>query len=85
VGGDHVIPEVAFEDQIPDLVERAVNRPDLLENIDAVGLFVIEHAQDALHMALDRKQAPAGILAGCGSYMQTVLLRSFVHPSSSAS
>src|SRR5690606_30532440 len=72
MGRDHVAAQMASENQIADLVERAVHRFDLLEHFHAVHLLVLEHAQYAFDMTPNGQQAAAGIFANRGIEPQTV-------------
>ena len=84
MGGDHVVAQVALQHQLAHLVQRARDRLDLFQDVDAVDGVVLEHAQDPLHMPLDRKQAPAGILARRGRDVETLVRAGLVHPATSA-
>src|SRR5690554_3804523 len=56
MGGDDMALEVALQHQVADLVECAVYGLDLLEHVHTIDLLVLEHAQNAFHVAAHRQQ-----------------------------
>ena len=75
MSGYDMVSKMASQNEFTHLVEGAMDRLDLLEGVDTIDLVVIEHAEDAFDMALDRQKPATRILSGFGSEPQAVTLR----------
>ncbi len=63
-GVDHAVGNVVFDQAEADLVQGGVDRRDLREDVDAV-FFLVNHAGDPAHLALDATQSlQQGLLVG---------------------
>src|SRR5471030_2103174 len=54
-GVRHAMLEMVVEDLLLDLVEGGTHRPHLVDDVDAVAVF-LDHAGNAAHLALDAAQ-----------------------------
>jgi hypothetical protein len=65
---------MTLQNQTSDLLQGAIHRFDLLEGVDTIDGFILEHPQDPLDVTLDGKQPTTSVLPRCGVEMETVTL-----------
>ncbi len=66
--------DVVLEDLVLELLERGLDRLDLVHHVDAVAVFG-DHARDAAHLAFDAAQSRGGgFLDGVSHGLHTIPL-----------